>query len=353
MYIDGHEDIAYNVLTIGRDFVQPSAVARAREGDSDPETGACTTSLPELLAGGVGVVFGTLFTLPATATGTSISTDNGYHTPDEAHQQALDQLNVYRRLAQRNDVRLVANRADLATVSAAWEAGTPQLGIVPLMENADPIRTPDEALWWFQQGLRIVGPAWQGTRYCGGTGAPGPLTADGRALMGAMADAGLILDMSHIAEESFWQALDLFDGPTVASHSNCRALVQGRRPERQLSDDQIRALIERDGIIGVVLYGTFLQEGWTRAAGKQALSLADVIRHVDHICQIAGDARHVAIGSDFDGGFGSESIPRELDTVADWVQIGAALRAHGFSAGDADGVLGDNWLRLLQRALPQ
>jgi membrane dipeptidase len=220
------------------------------------------------------------------------------------------------------------------------------------MEGADPIRRPDVGAEWYRAGVRIVGPAWSATRYSGGTNAPGPLTQEGRALMREMGDAGLALDVSHMAEQSFWEALELFDGTVIASHSNCRALVPGPREDRHLSDAMIQALIDRDAVIGLVLYNRFLISGWTLEQGKSAVGLDVVVRHVDHICQIAGDARHVAIGSDFDGGFGSEGIPRELDSIADMPRIGDALRSAGFGEADVAAVLGGNWLRKLDQILP-
>jgi membrane dipeptidase len=356
--VDGHEDIAFNVVVSGRDFTAPLAATRERES-SAPEAGICTLALPELLAGGVGLVFGTLFTLPASAVPEQLPRDIGYATPEQAHQQALAQMHVYRELAQRDDVRLVHNRSDLHALRVQWQRGQDSqqgaacLGIVPLMENADPIRTPDEAIWWHEQGVRIVGPAWKATRYCGGTGEPGPLTPAGRALLREMAQVGLVLDISHMAEQSFWQALDLFDGTVIASHSNCRAHAPASNADRHLSNEMIRALLERDAVIGVVLYNAFLNPDYEQGQPKEQTSLEAVLRHIDHICQMAGDARHVAIGSDLDGGFGSERIPRELDSAADLPLIGEALRSIGYSQQDTAAVLGGNWLRLLEQGLPE
>jgi membrane dipeptidase len=359
MIVDGHEDIAHNVLINGRDFTQPVAATRAREGAA-PAAGSCTIALPELLAGGVGLVFGTLFTMPASAElppGLSHEQLKVYHSLDEAHQQAAAQMQVYRTLAQREDVCLVQRRADLHALRQHWQQpGTaPRLGIVVLMEGGDPIRTPDEAAWWQAQGVRIVGPAWQATQYCGGTRQPGPLTAQGRALLAEMSQAGLILDTSHLAEESFWQALDAFDGPLIASHSNCRALLKatGKGADRHLSDAMLRAIIARDGVIGVVLFNIFLDAAYQRGQPKDSVGLQAVLRHIDHICQLAGSARHVAIGSDMDGGFGSEGIPRELDSAADLPRLGEALRAAGYSETDTAAILGGNWLRVLERSLPE
>jgi membrane dipeptidase len=348
MLVDGHQDIAFNVVNHRRDFLRAVAETRAAEGERAEEI--AMLGLPDALAGGVGLVFGTLYVAPASAA--HLSGGKVYRTADEAHAQALEQLSAYRRLAGDPRVCLVARRAELAALRAGWDGGQPRLGIVLLMEGADPIRTPSEAVDWYAAGVRIVGPAWGATRYCGGTGAPGPLTAEGRALMGAMHRAGLALDVSHMAEESFWEALELFDGPVLASHSNCRALVPGPRDDRHLSDAMIRALMARDGVVGVVLYNRFLDPEWTLVRGKQAVGLDAVVRQIDHVCQLAGDVHHVAVGSDFDGGFGSEAAPRELDSIADLGRIGEALAGAGYREADIDAVLGGNWLRALERVLP-
>lgn len=231
MIVDGHEDIAFNVLTFNRRFTESVSTTRVCETGHGQAQGVCTLALPELRAGGVGLVFGTLFALPAHAQDTGVVIKQGYRTADEAHQQALDQLAVYRELTHQADIRVIENQRDLATliadrqaVAASEQTDLP-LGIVLLMEGADPIRTPAETGWWQEQGIRIVGPAWQATRYCGGTNQPGPLTNAGRALMHELSHAGLILDISHMAEESFWSALELFEGTIIASHSNCRVLT--------------------------------------------------------------------------------------------------------------------------------
>jgi membrane dipeptidase len=197
--------------------------------------------------------------------------------------------------------------------------------------------------------VRIVGTAWGGTRYSGGTNAPGPLTPDGRDLMAELDRQGIALDTSHMAEESFWQALRLFNGPVIASHSNCRRIVP---TDRQLTDEMIRAIVDRDGVVGVVLYNRFLDGTWPADGRKADVRLEAVVRHIDHICELARDARHVGIGSDMDGGFGVEGIPAELDSSADLPLIGQALVSAGWSTAEAQGVLGGNWLRWLETTLP-
>lgn len=361
MIVDGHEDIAPNVLLSGRDFTRSVAENRAREGD-EPLDGICSLALPELLQAGVGLVFGTLFTLPATAKLPSVlehKQNRAYQTIQQAHDMARRQLDYYYDLTARDDVRLVTNRAELQQLRTDWQAGvdpqtgkSPLVGIVPLIENADPVRTPDEVAWWYEQGVRLIGPAWQANRYTGGTSQPGPLTDLGRALLNQMADVGMILDTSHLAEESFWQALDRYEGVLIASHSNCRRLAPAEVADRHLSDRMIEALVERDAVIGVVLLNGFLNRSYYLGQPKDQTPLEMVVRHIDHICQIAGDAAHVAIGSDLDGGFGSEKMPRELDSVADLPKVGAALREHGYTDEHIAAIMGGNWLRTLERGLP-
>ncbi len=196
-----------------------------------------------------------------------------------------------------------------------------------------------------------IGLTWAtANRYAGSNKEPGPLTADGRLLLREMERARMILDTSHLAEEAFFQALRVFSGPVVASHANARALVPS---PRHLSDLLIRAITERDGAIGVIPYNRFLKADWTPEQGKEAVTLADVVQHIDHICQVAGDAEHVGPGSDFDGGIGMEATPAGIDTVADLRLIGPALAAAGYSAAAVDNILGGNWLRFLRRNLPR
>jgi len=348
LIVDAHEDIAYNTVVLDRDYTEPVAAKRDREQRGDD---VATLGLPDALAGGVGIVFGTIFAIPAGMA--NPPPEPVYRNAEEAHAQGLQQIGLYRRLAEHPQISLIGTRADLAGVLAAWEQATPRVGIVPLMEGADPIRTPDEVTEWYDAGLRLIGPTWAiGSRSCGGNETQGPLTDDGRALLREMGRARIALDTSHMADRAFWEAMDLFDGAVIASHSNCRALVPGPREQRHLSDRMIKALIERDGVIGIVLYNRFLDSSWTPARGKAAVGLDMVVRHIDHICQLASDARHVAIGSDFDGGFGSEAIPRELDSIADLPRLAEALRGAGFAEADVAAVMGGNWVRKLESFLP-
>jgi membrane dipeptidase len=347
--VDAHEDIAYNAIMHGRDFLRSAAETRQREVPPDPMEGSATTGLPDLLRGNVRFVFSTIYVSPASSPfGTGGGSDvKKYRTPEQAYLLAQEQLAYYASLAMDPRVMLVTTRDDVKRV---LNADSPQVGLVILMEGADPLITPQHVKEFYEAGVRIIGPAWSQTRYAGGTRAPGPLTALGRELMTELERFALILDTSHMAEQSFFEALELYHGPVMASHSNCREYVP---TDRQLSDAMIRALVQRDGVIGAVLFNAFLQDGWREAGKKkQDVTLATVVKHMQRICDIAGDTKHAAIGSDFDGGFGMEAIPAELDTVADLYKIGDALAAAKFGDADIDNILGQNWIRLLRRALP-
>lgn len=345
--VDAHQDIAWNKIALNRDFFESVADKRAKDGASPAHgEGHPLCGFPELIAGNVRIIFATIYV--AQARPDRIGWGKVYETPQEAHAQALEQIAYYAMLAMDPRVSIITTRADLERV---LESSAPQVGLVILMEGADPIVTPEQTPEWFEAGVRIVGPAWSQTRYSGGTRAPGPLTELGRALIPQLERAGMILDASHMAEQSFFDALELFGGTVIASHSNCRAFIN-TDADRQLSDGMIRAIVERDGVIGSVLYNRFIKEGWDKSAKKDAVTLADVVRHMQHICDLAGDARHVGIGTDFDGGFGVESTPAEIDTVADLQKFADALSVAGFNDADVVNILGGNWVRLLRRALP-
>ncbi len=343
LIVDGHEDLATNAIALKRDLLKPISEIRA-EPDLNPKEGIPTVSFPELRKGNVRIIFATLWAAPC---GTQdISPGPCYSTPEEAHMQGMEQLNYYKQLADRGVVKIIKNKSDLQSV----ENSDNQIGLVILMEGADPVRTPSEVSEWFNAGVRIIGPAWGQTRYSGGTKAPGPLSEIGKELVAEMEKAGMILDISHMAEQSFYDALDSFHGTLIASHSNSRVYTM---TDRHLTDEMIKAIVLRDGVIGTVLYNKFLDPDWEiRGKVKSEVTFETVVKHIKRVCDIAGDRLHSGIGSDLDGGFGRESTPEEIDTVADIQKIDAELAKASFTEEDIENIKGGNWLRLLKRGLP-
>ncbi len=351
--VDAHQDIAFNAISFNRDYRMSAMQKRHREAGSwaVQQNGTATLGLPEALAGRVAVVFATIFTAPYSRHASSYSRMM-YRDAAGAYRVGSEQADYYERITDEDDrLRLIHNATDLDEVLATWEGDDVrqrQQALVLLMENADPIIEPRQFEEWYERGVRIVGPAWVASRYSGGTDMPGPLTDLGRELLDVMMDFNAVLDVSHMAEDAYLESMDRYDGPIIASHSNPRHFCN---TDRHLSDEMIGRLVERDGVMGVVLYNAFLDGTWTHADHKHDVTMTRVIDIIDHVCQIAGSADHVGIGSDFDGGFGAESIPAEVDTVADLWQIRSALLARGFAEDDVAAIMGGNMLRKLRQGL--
>ncbi|GHF30302.1 membrane dipeptidase [Deinococcus metalli] len=321
LLIDGHLDLAYNAGE-GRDLSGSVEALRA----ADPIAGQrATVTFPELRRSGLRVCLGTLFAMPRTP-----ASPQGYTDAAGARAQALSQLDQYRRWQDAGEIVLLRDRAEVAAHVARPDA---PLGVVLLMEGADPLRTPDDLAQWVEWGVRIVGPAWGATRYAGGTDAPGPLTPAGRELVAAMRDLGVTLDASHLDDAAFWDAADL--GPRmIASHSNARSLVPGNR---HLTDDMACAIAEADGVIGLVYLSRFLRA----VPDSVRVPLDALAEHARHYADIVGWDR-VALGTDMDGGFGAEKTPLGIET---YVDVPAVLDLLPEDA--RAGVAGGNWARWL------
>jgi membrane dipeptidase len=300
-----------------------------------------TVSFPDLRRGQVGICVATLL---ARANQRGDYPNLDFRTPEIASAVARGQLAYYRQLEEDGACRILTDIGQFETCYGAWldgEAGEP-LGFVISMEGADPILSPAHLERWYGEGLRAIGLAHYGPAvYAHGTGCSGPVTAKGRDLLAAMDEFHMILDLTHLCDESFWQALDLFHGTVWASHNNCRAITPG---DRQFDDDQIRAIIERGGVIGAAFDNWMILPDWR----NREITLAHVVDHMDHICQLAGNANHVAIGSDLDGGFGKEQSPQDLDTIADLQKLEPILRARGYTEEDIALVFHRNWARVLR-----
>lgn len=315
---DAHLDLSMNVRR-GRDITRPASQQPQIERE------IATVGLPDLRQGGVTHVCATIFCEPA------IEGRAGYQNADEAFAETMAQIGIYRELEQRALMRRGLDR----------HAEPSCTRYLLLLEGADAIRNEADVQALARAGVQIVGLAWRATRHAGGTGAPGPLTPLGRQTVAQLDAAGMIHDVSHLAEQSFWDLLELAHRPVIASHSNCRAIVGEDPGARHLSDEMIRALIARNGIVGINVYDRFLlphDEYGTRRA-----TLADVVAHVRRVCDIAGSVRHVGLGTDMDGGLGREQIPVEFASSADLPRIGEALRSAGFSDTEVGAILFDNW----------
>jgi len=361
LLIDSHQDLAWNMLTFKRDYTRSFAETRRLEaGTLIPErNGDCLLGWPEYQRGNVAVIFSTLFAAPARKR--ELWDTVWYPDYDTAHRLYRDQILLYRKLVDSHPdkFRLIASKPELDSVIECWttpvQNGKDQpVGLIYLMEGADGIRSPHELADWYEMGLRLIGLAWAGTRYCGGTGDPGSLTDEGKKLLNAMADYNFILDLSHMDEAAALEALDRYPGPIMSTHSNCAALMKGSDSNRHISDRVLRGLIERGGVNGLLPLNSFLKIGWSRKSGsrREEVPLDTFIAHIDHVCQLAGNADHAALGSDFDGGFGVQSVPPELDSIADMQIVASRLVSRGYSESDAEKILGGNWLRFLREHLP-
>jgi membrane dipeptidase len=351
LIVDAHLDIAFNALAFGRDYRLHPIKHREREGYAHPIS---TTGLPDALLGRIAVAFATLFVEP----------DNGkpspvpyahvrYRNAREAYNEAMHQLDYYHRLADESgQIRLVQTAHDLESVLKTYEDGVPlnqrTQGLVVSFEGADPILEPRQFEEWYERGVRCVGLAWTATRYSGGTGAPGGLTVLGRELLEVLSSFNVIVDLAHSAEKAFFETLDAFQGTVIASHVNPRRFMD---TDRHLSDLQIRRLAERGGVMGVVLLNVFLSKNWSAGSKKSTVQLSVVADVIDYVCQLTGSSQHVGIGSDFDGGFGTEAIPEGIDTQSDLRNIATILTERGYSDDDVKAIMGGNFLRQLRQVL--
>jgi len=355
LILDAHLDLAMNALEWNRDFTQPLPQIRQREATltDKPDRGHGTVSFAEMRRGGIGLCV-------ATQIARFVKPTNplpGWHSPQQAWAQTQGQLAWYRAMEELGELVQITSIQKLDQHLQLWNAPAPvasdnrPIGYILSLEGADSIITPAHLERAYQSGLRALGPAHYcpGT-YAQGTDATGGLGSQGRELLREMDRLGIILDVTHLCDDSFWEALDHFNGPVWASHQNCRALVPHNR---QFSDEQLRVLIERGAVIGSVLDAWMLVPGWIRSKTTPegaGLKLDRIIDHMDHICQIAGNARHCGIGSDLDGAFGREQCPADLESIADLARLPSLLAKRGYSDEDVTGIAHGNFVRLLRHA---
>jgi membrane dipeptidase len=360
---DAHLDLAMNALEWNRDLTCSIDEIRQREkGLTDkPDRGRGTVSLPAMRRGGIGLCV-------ATQIARYVKPGNplpGWHSPEQAWAQTQGQLAWYRAVEEAGQMRQITDGAGLEKHLALWEKEirkdtkmapppaleSPPIGYILNLEGADSILTMAHLERSYAQGLRALGPAHYGPgTYAQGTDASGGLGPRGRELLAEMERLKIILDVTHLCDESFWEALEHFGGRLWASHSNCRALVPHNR---QFTDEQIKALLERGAVIGAALDAWMMTPGWIKrqtTPGAVGLNLERIVEHIDHVCQLAGNSRHSGIGSDLDGGFGREQSPADLDSIADLARIPGMLMARGFSGADVQNIMHRNFVDFLKQA---
>jgi membrane dipeptidase len=360
LIFDAHADLAWIALAYNRDLRETIAQINQREVGMKHEKGwgDATSSLPEMRHGGIAVCLGTLFARvnesEANRTSEYLRTDYDYGTQAMAYAVAQGQLAYYRQLEADDELVIIRTRHDL---DEHWQRckisqnGQWPVGVVIAMEGADPIVSPAQVEAWFNDGVRSVMLTHFGkSPYAVGTGDNGPLSNEGVELLKEFERSGIILDVSHLSDHSFFQALERYDGPVMASHSNCRALVPGNR---QLTDQQLQCLIARDAVIGIACDAWMLVSGWQIGISQpNGVTMSAMVNQIDHICQLAGNARHVGIGSDVGAGYGTEQLPCDFKSIADLRRLEPLLAECGYDGPEIDGIFHENWLRFFRNSLP-
>lgn len=352
MIFDAHLDLSMNAMEWNRDLTQSVLSIREREkGMTDkPDRAKGTVSLSEMRSGNIGICVGTMIARFVKRE----SKLPGWYSQEQAWAQTQGQLAWYKAMEHRGEMFQINNSNSLQDHLSKWEqsnANDLPTAYVLSLEGADSIVNMSYLEKAYQNGLRAVGPAHYGPGvYAYGTDSEGGIGHKGRELLTDMERLNIILDATHLCDESFWEALDHFKGHVWASHNNCRALVPHNR---QFSDDQIKVLIERGAVIGGAFDAWMLKPDWVRGKSqpKEAgVFIATVIDHIDHVCQIAGNSLHSGLGTDLDGAFGTEQSPADLDTIADLQKIPEILTQRGYSKDDVDNIMYKNWIRFLQNA---
>jgi membrane dipeptidase len=345
--VDSHLDLAWNALNWNRDLTLPlEEIRRAEAGMDEYHRGANTVCFPEMRRGDVAICLATVLSRCTPAKEPLLD----WRSQEIASAMGHGQRTYYRILEKQGHMRMLQSADDIHSHLDAWRKGSRQaIGYILSMEGAEPILSPDDAADWWEKGLRAVGLTHYGPGLYGdGTSASDGLTPKGFELLKAFEQLGMVVDMTHLTDKGFWQVMETYQGKVIASHNNCRSLVPG---ERQFSDEQIKALIDRGAVIGGVLDSWMLWPGYVRGeTDNSQIKLRMVTDHMDHICQLAGNARHIAIGSDLDGGFGKEQSPSDLETIADLQQIPVFLREKGYAQMDIEGVMHGNWVRFFTEA---
>jgi membrane dipeptidase len=358
LILDAHLDLALNAIEWNRDLTRTLAEVRASEAHlrDRPDRGRGTVSLPEMRRGRVGLCVATQI---ARLEHDAYSPVFGWRSPAQAWAMTQAQRAWYQAMEEAGEMVSLRDRAALDAHLERWRgtdaAATERLpiGYVLSLEGADSLIGLHYLERAYAYGLRAIGPAHYGPGvYARGTSSEGPFPPRGLELLREAGRLGLILDVTHLSDESFWQALHVYRGPVWASHHAARALAPH---QRQLSDDMFLALVQRGGVVGVPLDAWMLVPAWQRGVTTPEavdLRMDRVVEHIEHFCQLAGDARHVGIGSDLDGAFGTEQTPRDLRSIADLQRLAQLLHDRGYGEEDTAAVLHGNFVEFLRQALP-
>ena len=351
---DCHLDLAMNAIEWNRDLKKTVYQIRSREeGMTDKlDRAKGVVALPELRKGNIGLVVATQiarYVEPGSAL-------PGWNSPEIAWGISQAQLAWYRSMEDQGEMVQITNLEQMEKHLALWfdkslPDHTKPVGYILSLEGADSFVNISYLEKAYAYGLRACGPAHYGPgRYAAGTGMTDGLTAQGKDLVKEMDNLNMILDVTHLTDKGFEEALSIFKGPVWASHHNCRALVDH---QRQLTNDQIKVLVERDAVIGGVFDTWMLTDNWVRGVDdpkERGINLEKVVDHYDHICQIAGNINHIAIGSDLDGAYGKEQSPYDLEDIADLQNLKGILSRRGYSSADIEHIFYKNWLRFLRKA---
>jgi membrane dipeptidase len=352
LIIDGHLDLSMNAMELNRDLRWTvEEIRKSEEGMSDkPDRGKGTVSLPSMREGHVGICVATLIARYVKK-GNKLP---GWRSPEQAWAQTQGQLAWYKAMEAAGEMSLIVSRDDLEKQLRLWDNPTDKtpVGYILSLEGADSIISISLLEESYNEGLRAIGPAHYGPgTYAQGTDSSGGIGIKGRELLREIERLGMILDVTHLCDDSFWETMNLFKGPVWASHNNCRVFVPHNR---QFSDEQISALIGRESVIGVALDAWMMVPGWIRGKSdpqSMDVSLKQVARNIDHICQLAGNSLHAGIGSDLDGAFGKEQCPYDLETIADLQKLTVMLSDLGYSNDDVQNIMSNNWIRFLKKNL--
>jgi len=348
---DCHLDLSMNATEWNRDLTLPIEKIRELEKDlyDKPDRGNGTVCFPELIKGNIGLCVATLISR-------YVKPNNplpGWNSPEQAWAHAQGQLAWYRTMEDKGEMVQIFDVKSLVKHIEKWKNNSiKKIGYILSLEGADSIINIDYLYNLYDEGLRAIGPAHYGPgTYAFGTGSSGGIGKKGKELLKEIEKLNLILDVTHLCDQSFWETLDNYNGNLWASHSNTRTIVPD---ERQFSDDQIKELIKREAVIGMAFDAWMMIPNWERGISnpvQKKLLIENIVNHIDHICQLTGSSNHIGLGSDLDGGFGKEQCPSDLNTIADLQKLDGILKKRGFSDDDINKIFNKNFIDFLKRVL--